>query len=339
MSSVEKSTKRVVRRPARKTTSVKSDVETPVEETTAAAPAPVAAAQVPAPTPSTSAAAKPKKTVVRKRKVEETRREEEPREEEPRREEDNNENQEEDRPAKKVRRRRENTDVAEAADDLRDLAENREEMTLEERYDAMINCSNVLTEGLTTLNRELRGFGRLLKRHEKESRTRLTHALNNSRRRRRDNTERKHTSSGFVCPVPLPDSLRPFVDMGRDPTPADNLEPKKKNPRENWWEHHRWINAKNSTCWRLESNDENAARWVKCDRMEIARPQVTSVICQYVSSHGLKDENNGSVFYPDESLRGLLGDARYPMNSKEENSQMGFGISNLASYVGDIFRA
>lgn len=236
----------------------------------------------------------------------------------------------------KKRRRRggDNADVGNAKDGLRDLAENGEEMSLEERFNSIVACSNILTECFSTMHQELRAFGRVLNRHEKVSRKQLQQARN-TRTRRQVNPDHKHTSSGFVCPVPVPQSLLAFVDMGRDPTPADTLEPKKKVTRENWWENNRWLNVSNNTCWRLESNEPGAAKWVPCERMEVSHPQVISSISRYVTANNLKSENNGSVFTPDAALRTLLGEPRYKLASSEEN---GYAFSNLARYVSDVLK-
>lgn len=210
-------------------------------------------------------------------------------------------------------------------------------VSLLEQYDRLMETHETLNNCLRMLNSHLKNFRRQMVHHEREQKKTL------GRLERKQNTRKPSTkprkASGFRLPKPLPAVLLPFVDQGRDPTKDDNLVPKTKNPSEGWWETSRWVNTANNTCWRLESNEPGDAKWVKCEQMEMARPQISSILCKYANDKGLKDKDNKTLIYPDKKLAKLLGDPRYPLKPGKDGDKHGYSVTNLASYVRDLFDA
>lgn len=207
------------------------------------------------------------------------------------------------------------------------------EMTLLERHQNIVNTTTTLRECLQMLEREVTHFSKLLARDQKSKDKMIEKA---KKRKREVNPNRKYEPSGFMKPVPVPERLLAFVDMGRDPTPADNPVARSKKLRDNWWEVERWINAKTGKCWRLQSNEPGAAEWVECDRIEMNQPQARGILSKYVEEKGLKDGETGSQFTPDKKLKKLLGEPRYKLTS--QNEEHGYNFANLPHYIADLFK-
>lgn len=206
---------------------------------------------------------------------------------------------------------------------LNTLQDKSENMTAERHFSMLCRVMEIMWKCQKATYEEMQHYMQLLKRE------------NRVRDRGRSRKTSTRNPSGFAIPSLAPRKVVEFVGREVDPTPTDNVEVRDNKNAESW-RVFRWINKKNNTCWRLTSNEPGAAVWERCERVEIARPQFSAAINQYIKQHNLEDSENKKHFHPDERLIALLGPADFPLNKKDADVK-GYHFFNLQSYIKRIY--
>jgi chromatin remodeling complex protein RSC6 len=66
---------------------------------------------------------------------------------------------------------------------------------------------------------------------------------------------------------------------------------------------------------------------------EVRPPHVSSLISQYANAHGLKQQDNKTVYNCDEKMKALLGPAVFPIKKNSPELGVGYSMFNLNSYL------